>query len=58
MTRQEPIRFTRGGHSYLITPSYTGEPGYLGLRDGRVVARAPERSAVANALIKPQTAGG
>jgi hypothetical protein len=54
---QEPIRFTRGQHSYLIALDHTGGPGYLGFRDGRVVARAIERAVVAHELIKAQQRG-
>jgi hypothetical protein len=49
---REPIRFTRGRRLYQIAPAYLeGETGWIGLCDGRVVARAPERAAVAKALI-------
>lgn len=51
---REPIRFTRGRHSYLITRSYTAEPGYVGICDGRVIARAADAARVAQALIQQQ----
>jgi hypothetical protein len=48
-----PIRFTRGASLYQIAPAYAGGEGYVGLCDGRVVARAMDRAAVALALIRP-----
>lgn len=48
---REPIRFTRGPHSYLIAPAYAGGAGYVGLCDGRVVARGAEPAGVAKVLI-------
>ncbi len=59
---REPMRFTRGGRAYIITPTYAAnEEGYLGLCDGRVVARAADRVGVARALIQapivPNTPG-
>jgi len=54
---REPIRFTRGGRAYIITPTYAADDdGYLGLCDGRVVARAADRAGVARALIQASTA--
>lgn len=49
--RHEPIRFVRGRHLYQIAPAYAGEEGYIGICDGRVIARGAERPAVARALI-------
>ncbi|GAD58674.1 hypothetical protein MBEBAB_0924 [Brevundimonas abyssalis TAR-001] len=50
--RKEPLRFIRGGHVFHIAKAYTeGETGFIGLRDGRVLARAPEASQVARLLI-------
>lgn len=55
--RREPVRFTRGGRAYIITPTYAADDyGYLGLCDGRVVARAADRAGVARALIQASTA--
>lgn len=45
------IRFTRGNRFYQIAPAYAGGDGYVGLCDGRVVARAADRGAVARSLI-------
>ena len=51
-SRREPIRFTRGRRFYQIALAYAeGETGWIGLCDGRVVVRAPERAEVARALI-------
>lgn len=50
--RSGPIRFTRGRRSYLIAPAYPGGEGYVGIRDGQVIAAAPDRAAVARALIE------
>jgi hypothetical protein len=49
-SRIGPLRFTRGRHAYIVAPAYDGE-GYIGLRDGRIVARALERADVTRALI-------
>lgn len=46
----EPLRFTRGRHVYIVARAYDGE-GYIGIRDGRIVARDQERAVVARALI-------
>jgi hypothetical protein len=46
-----PLRFVRGRHFYQIAPSLTGA-GYVGIRDGRVVARASAPAQVARALIQ------
>lgn len=45
------IRFTRGASFYQIAPAYVGV-GYVGICDGRVVARAMDRAMVALALIE------
>ncbi|EJL32226.1 hypothetical protein PMI01_02606 [Caulobacter sp. AP07] len=45
-----PLRFTRGRHAYIVARAYDGE-GYIGLRDGRIIARDQERAQVARALI-------
>lgn len=47
----EPIRFTRGRRAYLIVRDYTGSDGYVGLRDGQIVARAEAPQTVARTLI-------
>ncbi|MFI4950843.1 MAG: hypothetical protein ACHP7A_07370 [Caulobacterales bacterium] len=46
------LRFTRGASLYQIAPAYADGEGYIGLCDGRVVARAMDRATVALALIK------
>lgn len=53
-SRVGPLRFTRGRHAYIVAPAYDGE-GYIGLRDGRVVARDNERAKVARSLIMDGT---
>jgi len=50
--RREPLRFTRGRHMYLIARAYAGEDGFIGIIDGRIVAKATEAAAVARALIE------
>lgn len=55
--RPEPIRFIRGRSLYQIARAHGGEEGYIGIVDGRVVARGPERAAIARALIG-RAAGG
>lgn len=52
-----PLRFTRGRHTYIVAPAYDGD-GYIGLRDGRIVARAQERALVTRALISDRYLGG
>jgi hypothetical protein len=47
------ICFTRGASFYQIASAYAGGEDYVGLYDGRVVANAPDRAAVARALIQP-----
>jgi hypothetical protein len=54
MTRQEPLRFTLRGHLFQIVPDYEGQPGYLGICDGRIAARAGSRAEVATVLINAQ----
>ena len=49
-SRIGPLRFTRGRHAYIVARAYDGE-GYIGLRDGQIVARDQERAQVARALI-------
>jgi hypothetical protein len=48
-----PLVFTRGGSFFQIAPAtaYAGGVGYVGLRDGRVVARGADRVTVAKALL-------
>lgn len=48
--RTGALRFTRGRHAYIVAPAYDGD-GYIGLRDGRIIARASERADVTRALI-------
>lgn len=49
--RPEPLRFIRGRSLYQIARAYDGEDGYIGIVDGRVVARGAERDSVARVLI-------
>ncbi|HEY1925842.1 MAG TPA: hypothetical protein VGG92_00095 [Caulobacteraceae bacterium] len=53
------LRFTRGSSFYQIAPAYAGGEGYVGLQDGRVVARGADRVVVAKALLgsMPRPAG-
>jgi len=37
---------------YQIARAYCGEEGFIGIIDGRIVAKAAEPSTVARALIK------
>ena len=53
-SRIGPLRFTRGRNAYIVARAYDGE-GYIGLRDGRIVARDQERAQVARALIRDRT---
>lgn len=48
-----PIRFTRGRRFYEVAHAYDGE-GFIGLCDGRIIATAPDRAAVARAMIKTE----
>lgn len=48
--RPEPIRFWRGKRLYQIAHVHDGD-GYMGLCDGRVIATAPDRSAVMRVLL-------
>lgn len=50
-SRSDPLRFTRGRHAYIVSRAYDGD-GYIGLRDGRIIARDAERANVARALIR------
>ena len=45
-----PLRFWRGRHFYQIAPAYEGV-GFIGLCDGRVVARAMERRTVMRLIL-------
>lgn len=49
----EPLRFIRGRHLYQIVKAYLGEDGYVGICDGRIIARAVGRAEVARLLILP-----
>ena len=53
--RPEPIRFTRGRRLYQIARAYNGESGYVGICDGRIVARGAESAAGAKALIEERS---
>lgn len=44
------IQFWRGSSLYQVAPAYEGS-GFIGLRDGRIVATAPDRAGVMRALI-------
>lgn len=46
----ESIRFWQGQRLFQVAPAYEGD-GYVGLCDGRIVAKAPDRASVARALI-------
>lgn len=48
-----PIRFTRGRRFYEVAHAYDGE-GSIGLCDGRIIATAQDRAAVARAMIKTE----
>ena len=51
--REEPIRFTRGRRLYQVARAYAeGENDWIGLCDGRIVARGDTRSDVAALLIR------
>ncbi|WEK57698.1 MAG: hypothetical protein P0Y52_14310 [Candidatus Brevundimonas phytovorans] len=45
------LSFFHGNQLCQIAPERDGE-GFIGLRNGRVVATAPDRASVARALIK------
>jgi len=49
--RRQPITFVRGRRLYQIAPDRSGEAGYVGYCDGRVLARAADKAAVARVLI-------
>jgi hypothetical protein len=55
-SRIGPLRFTRGRHAYIVARAYDGE-GYIGLRNGRIVARGQERAQVARTLITDRVEG-
>lgn len=44
------VTFARGRSLFQIATAFAGK-GYVGLRDGRVVARGEDRAAVARMLI-------
>lgn len=48
-----PLRFWRGRHFYQIAPAYEGA-GFMGICDGRVIAKAPHRAAVMRELLTNQ----
>jgi len=48
--RLEPIRFWQGQRLYQVAQAHEGE-GIIGLCDGRIVAKAPDRAGVARVLI-------
>jgi hypothetical protein len=52
----QPISFSRGRHLFQIAPAPAGEFGFVGYRDGRLVARASERREVARTLMGLETA--
>lgn len=45
------LAFFHGAHLCQIAPEPSGR-GFIGLRNGRVVATAPDRASVARAIIK------
>jgi len=49
--QQEPLRFTWKGHLFQIVPDYQEQQGFLGIKDGRIAARAASRAEVVSALI-------
>lgn len=49
--RSGPIRYWRGRHLYEVSHAYEGE-GFIGLRDGRIIAQAPEPAVVARMMIE------
>lgn len=50
MRARDIICFWRGSNLYQVAPAYEGV-GYIGLRDGRIVATAPDRAGVMRSLI-------
>lgn len=44
------LRFWRGRHFYQIAPAYEGA-GFIGICDGRVIAKALDRPAVMRTLL-------
>ena len=51
LDRHRALAFRRGNRHFLILPAGKGIRGHVGLMDGVVVAMAPEKSVVANALV-------
>jgi hypothetical protein len=49
---QEPMCFTRGKLFYQIARAYGAASGYIGICNGRVVARGAEPGAVARELFQ------
>jgi hypothetical protein len=49
--RPQPIRFTRGRHLYQIARSRTGDEGFIGMRDGRIIAQGPDPAWVVRLMI-------
>ena len=49
--REEPLAFWLRGHLFQIVPDYQSEEGFLGIRNGRIAARADSRAEVARFLI-------
>jgi hypothetical protein len=47
-----PMHFVRGQSFYQIAAAYDDRGGFIGICDGRVVARAPEAAMVADTLIR------
>lgn len=45
-----PLAFFHGNHLCQIVPAHEGS-GFIGLRDGRIVATAPDRAGVMRTLI-------
>lgn len=45
-----PLVFWRGHRLYQIAPAREGD-GFVGLRDGRMIATAPDRPAVMRAML-------
>lgn len=50
MRARDIICFWRGNNLYQVAPAHEGA-GYIGLRDGRIVATAPDRAGVMRTLI-------
>lgn len=45
------IRFVRGPSFYEVLPAREG-PGFIGLRDGRIVVRGADQASVAKFLVE------